>query len=139
MQAWLLCERYFFILNLPIIIRRIFVFILSMLLSEFPCVLTVCHSLASVGLWLGHLNIDKCKHIEAYAVHNDILPLYGFSDKIENMCPIICRFCASGGIPVCKMPPFVLPFVVFRILICHLLPCVIPYIMSEFWGKMPLF
>lgn len=42
MQVWLLCERYFFILNLPIIIRRIFVFILSMLLSEFQCVLTVC-------------------------------------------------------------------------------------------------
>lgn len=39
---------------------------------------------------------------------------------------------ASGSIPVCKMPPFVLPFVAFRILICHLLPCVIPYIMSEF-------
>ena len=139
MQTWLLCGRFFFILNRPIIIRRIFVFILSMFPSEFLRALTVCLSKASVGLWLGHLNIDKCKHIEAYAVHNDILPLYGFSDKIENMCPIICRFCASGGIPVCKMPPFVLPFVVFRILICHLLPCVMPCVMSEFWGKMPLF
>lgn len=34
--------------------------------------------------------------------------------------------------PVCKMPPFVLPFVAFCILKSHLLPCVIPYIMSEF-------
>lgn len=50
MQAWLLCGRFFFILNRPIIIRRIFVFILSMLLSEFLRALTVCLSQASVGL-----------------------------------------------------------------------------------------